>query len=124
MHELSIAEAIVAIACDHAAGRKVLKVEVRIGHLRQAVPSALSFAFDLVAEGTAVHGAELVLERVPAVGRCRACETQTELSGFPLECERCGGWELELLQGEELLVDALEIDEEELMTTGGMVHGH
>ena len=42
MHELSIAEAIVRIADTHAAGRRVMCVEVEIGHLRQVVPSALS----------------------------------------------------------------------------------
>ncbi|MGZ8697918.1 MAG: hydrogenase/urease maturation nickel metallochaperone HypA, partial [Gaiellaceae bacterium] len=38
MHELSIAEAIVTIAEEHARGRRVAKVELKIGHLRQVVP--------------------------------------------------------------------------------------
>ena len=38
MHELSIAEAVVEIAFRHAAGRKVSKVELKVGHLRQVVP--------------------------------------------------------------------------------------
>ena len=50
MHELSIAESIVRIADAHAAGRRVTKVEVKVGHLRQVVPSALEFAFELVAQ--------------------------------------------------------------------------
>jgi len=54
MHELAIAEAIVAIADRHARGRPVSRVEVAVGHLRQVVPSALEFAFGLVATGTAV----------------------------------------------------------------------
>ena len=122
MHELSIAEAIVRIADGHAAGRQVLKVELRVGHLRQVVPSALAFAFELVAEGTAVAGAELVMEEVPARGRCRACGAETQLDGFPLQCAACAGFDLELLQGEELLVDALEL-EDALTTTEGARHG-
>jgi hydrogenase nickel incorporation protein HypA/HybF len=112
MHELSLAESIVRIATRHAAGRPVAKVEVKVGHLRQVVPSALEFAFELVAHGTEVEGAELVLEEVPAAGRCRQCGTESELPGFPLRCGACGGLELELLRGEELLVDALELDVE------------
>ena len=41
MHELSIAQAIVAIVSRHARGRKVHRVELKVGHLRQVVPSAL-----------------------------------------------------------------------------------
>ena len=125
MHELSIAEAVVEIASRHSAGRRVSKVELKVGHLRQVVPSALEFAFELVTDGTPLEGAELVIEDVPAQGRCRACGGETEMRAFPLQCSRCGGFDLELQAGEELLVDALELQEEPLelveheTTTGG-----
>jgi hydrogenase nickel incorporation protein HypA/HybF len=122
MHELSIAEAIVAIAERHAAGREVARVEVKVGHLRQVVPSALDFAFGLVAAGTALDGAELVLETVPAEGRCRDCGAVGVLEDFPLQCWRCGGFALDVLRGEELLVDAIEL-EEALTTKGGTLDG-
>ncbi len=120
MHELSIADAIVRIAAQHARGRRVLTVEVRVGHLRQVVPSALEFAFELVAQGTPVEGAVLQLETVAVQARCRACGAQSELDGFPLSCPRCGALDVQIVSGEELLVDALELEDEELMTTGGI----
>jgi hydrogenase nickel incorporation protein HypA/HybF len=113
MHELSIAEAIVAIADRHAAGRRVSRVEVRVGHLRQVVPSALEFAFELVARDTAVEGAELVLDVVPARGRCRGCGGEGPLDAFPLTCRACGGWDVEVIAGEELHVESLDVEEEE-----------
>ena len=122
MHELSIAEAIVAIAERHAAGRRVARVEVKVGHLRQVVPSALEFAFGLVAAGTAVEGAELALETVPAEGRCMGCGAVSVLEDFPLQCSQCGCFALDVLRGEEMLVDALEL-EEVLVTKGGTVDG-
>jgi hydrogenase nickel incorporation protein HypA/HybF len=121
MHELSIAQAVVEIASRHAAGRTVHRVEVRVGHLRQVVPSALEFAFQLLSDGTVLDGAELVIEEVPARGICRRCETETTMSRFPLQCSSCGGLDLEIVAGEELLVDALEC--EEPMTTEGIAHG-
>jgi hydrogenase nickel incorporation protein HypA/HybF len=121
MHELSIAESVVAIARRHAGGRRVYKVELRVGYLRQVVPSALEFAFELLANGTELEGAELAIDEVPPCGRCRTCGTETTLPSFPLQCGSCGGLNLELLAGEELLVEALELEEE--TTTEGIAHG-
>ena len=121
MHELSIADAVVAIASRHAGGRRVARVELKVGHLRQVVPDALEFAFGLVADGTPVAGAELVIEVVPAAGACRACGIESELPGFPLLCAGCGSADLEVVRGEELLVDSLELEETDaaLTSTGG-----
>ena len=123
MHELSLAESVVRIATAHAAGRPVAKVELKVGHLRQVVPDALAFAVQLVSEGTPVAGAELVVEQVPAAGRCRRCGAESELEAFPLQCPVCAGLDLELVRGEELLVDALELEDEAATTNGGSRHG-
>ena len=121
MHELSIAESVVDIASRHAGGRRVYSVELKVGALRQVVPSALEFAFELLTNGTELEGAELLIEEVPARGRCRACGAETTMWSFPLQCGSCGGLDLSLLAGEELLVDALEMEEE--VTTEGIAHG-
>jgi hydrogenase nickel incorporation protein HypA/HybF len=109
MHELSIADSVLEIVSRHAQGRQVERVELKVGHLRQVVPSALAFAFELLARGTCAEGAELLIEDVPAAGRCRSCGGVTAIEGFPLQCSACRGLDLELLAGEELSVDALEL---------------
>jgi hydrogenase nickel incorporation protein HypA/HybF len=121
MHELSIADAIRAIAERHADGRGVRKVEVRIGHLRQVVPASLEFSWDLVTQGTALDGAELCIEYVPATAHCRACAAEAELEAFPPLCGACGSLDVEVQGGDELLVDALELEETEeaLARSGG-----
>jgi hydrogenase nickel incorporation protein HypA/HybF len=111
LHELSIAESVVQIASRHANGRRVTKVQMKVGYLRQVVPSALAFSFELVAEGTPVEGAELEMEEVPATGTCRECGAESQLGNFPLQCRACGGFNLEVLRGEELLVESLELEE-------------
>jgi hydrogenase nickel incorporation protein HypA/HybF len=121
MHELSIAQAIVAVADRHAAGRSVYAVDVKVGHLRQVVPSALELAFELVTKETCLDGAELRIEAVAAAGRCLACGADTVLEGFPLTCAACGGLDVEVTAGEELLVDSLEL-EETMTTIGGTRH--
>jgi len=113
VHELAIAGHVVDIAARHAGGRRVTKVYLKVGHLRQVVPSALSFSFDLVTQGTSVEGAELVLEQVPAAGLCRKCGAESRLEAFPLLCEACGGSDLQITQGEDLYVESLEMEERE-----------
>jgi hydrogenase nickel incorporation protein HypA/HybF len=112
VHELAIADAIVQIAAAHARGRRVARVELRVGHLRQVVPSALEFSFELAAQGTPVEGAELALETVPARVACARCGSHSEPESFPLACGRCGSLEVEVVAGEELVVDALELSDE------------
>jgi hydrogenase nickel incorporation protein HypA/HybF len=122
MHELSIAQSIVAVAERHAAGRTVTAVEVKVGHIRQVVPSALEFAFELSTKETCLEGAALRIEEVPAAGRCRACRAESVFEQFPLACSACGGLDVEITAGEELLLDSLEL-EETMTTTGGVRHG-
>jgi hydrogenase nickel incorporation protein HypA/HybF len=119
MHELSIAEGVVEVAARHARGRRVALVELKVGHLRQVVPSALEFAFELVAQGTPVEGARLVVEHVPARVACRACSAEGEVGGFPLACPGCGGLDVDVVGGEELLVDSLELEEALAANSGG-----
>jgi hydrogenase nickel incorporation protein HypA/HybF len=111
MHELSIADAVFEVASRHADGRRVTRVELRVGHLRQVVPEALEFAWHLVTQGTQLDGAELTIEEVPAMVRCRSCGAETQLAGFPAHCAPCGGLDVDVTGGEELLVDALEVEE-------------
>jgi hydrogenase nickel incorporation protein HypA/HybF len=115
MHELGIAEAIVAIAEEHAGGRHVEKIELKIGHLRQVVPDALTFAFELVAQGTSVEGAILVIEDVPVRIVCRGCARDSRVTEFPFACPNCGSFDINVVTGDELLVDSLEIVNEQPM---------
>lgn len=111
MHELSLASSIADIAHRHARGRKVTRVEVAIGYLRQAVPSALTFGFELVTMGTPLEGAKLHVRQVPVRGRCRLCGEEVEPEAWPLACPVCSSFELEIVGGEELYVEALEVEE-------------
>jgi hydrogenase nickel incorporation protein HypA/HybF len=111
VHELSIADAVVTIAREHARGRRVSAVDVRIGRLRQVVPDALEFAFELVAAGTEVEGAELRVEHVPVRVRCARCAAESEAPEFPLACAECGSVDVEVVAGEELQVESLELEE-------------
>jgi hydrogenase nickel incorporation protein HypA/HybF len=112
VHELSIADAILQTTARCAGGRRVARIELKVGHLRQIVPSALEFGFALVAEGTLAEGAELNIETVPARVSCRRCAAESVVSAFPLGCRSCNSLQVEVIAGDELFVDALELEDE------------
>ena len=123
MHELSLASSIADIAHRHARGRKVTRVEVAVGHLRQAIPSALSFGFELVTMGTSLEGAQLKVREVPVRGRCRHCGEEVEPDAWPLPCPVCSSFELEISGGEELFVEALEVEDDGLVGAAEILEG-
>jgi hydrogenase nickel incorporation protein HypA/HybF len=117
MHELSVSSAVVDTAVKHAAGRKVLLVSVRLGHLRQVIPDSLAFYFDLVARDTVCEGARLEYEIVPAVLRCGPCAHEWTVTEPAFRCPQCDGAQVVAVSGEELEVASIEVEEEDAACT-------
>lgn len=109
MHELSICNAIASTAVTHAEGRTVAQVNVQIGHLRQVVPDALQFSWEVVSSTRDLEDAELVIEEVPAVVECLDCGATTTLEVPILACGACQGFDVKLVSGEELLVVSIDL---------------
>ena len=117
MHELSVSSAVVGTVVRHAAGRRVTGVHLRLGRLRQVVPDSLEFFFELVSRDTVCEGATLTHEVVPARLRCVPCAVEWEIDVPAFRCEACGGAEVEVLSGEELEVESIEVEEERAACT-------
>jgi hydrogenase nickel incorporation protein HypA/HybF len=113
VHEYAIAEGVIAVATHHAAGRRVAAIDLRVGHLRQVVRSALEFAFEIASQGTPAEGAELRLTAVAPVVLCGVCGRETEALELPLACRECGGFDVAVLAGEELEVESIEVFNDE-----------
>ena len=108
MHELALAQAIADTVALHADGRRVDRVEVRIGHLRQVVPDSLQFSWELLVDGTELTGCALDIDHVPAVLECRACAGTTTLDLPILVCADCGSTNVALVSGEEFLITSID----------------
>lgn len=109
MHELSLCGAIIDTATAHAAERRVTRIDVRIGHLRQVVPETLRFCWSMRTEGTAFDGCELAVTHVPAEVVCRGCGASTTLEHPVLRCGDCGGVDVDLVAGEEFLIESIDL---------------
>jgi hydrogenase nickel incorporation protein HypA/HybF len=108
-------EAIARKVADRAAGRTVTRVVVRIGHLRQVVPEAMAFSWEMLVTATVLDGAELEIEHVPATVWCKACETTTTLEVPMLACGTCGSDDTELRSGDELILVSFETTDQPAM---------
>jgi hydrogenase nickel incorporation protein HypA/HybF len=117
MHELSIATAVVETALRHAAGREVTRVTVRTGALRQVVPEPLRFYFEIVARDTGCARARLDIVEVPARLRCERCEREWEPLFPAFRCPDCASAHVDVLGGQELEVEYIEVEEREPLCT-------
>ncbi len=111
MHELGITENIVAIAVEYAEGLTVKQVTLEIGQLSAVMPDAIRFCFDVCCRDTVLAGATLEIIEVPGLARCRHCGTEMPLTQLWGICDRCGSVELEIIQGEELKIKEMEVEE-------------
>lgn len=113
MHELSIALAIVDIAEEEAErrGGRVAAVHLKLGRLSGVVEEALRSAYEMAREGTSLAESKLVIEAVPLVVHCSACDADgMPRSMLTLCCPTCGKPAEQVISGRELEVYALEIE--------------
>lgn len=112
MHELAVAQEILALVQRHVPGDQaslVRAVRVRIGDLAGVVPDSLEFCFSAVVAGTAWQGAALVMTRVPAEACCMDCTAVFPTQAPGAGCPSCGGGEVRMVRGQELHVDAVDL---------------
>ncbi len=114
MHELSIAMDIVEAAIDEASQRnvQVSAVHLRLGALSGVVKDALLFSYEVACQDTPLQGSLLLIEEVPVAVFCPQCKDRRVLESVQsFTCPECGSPAGEVLQGKELEVFALEVEE-------------
>jgi len=114
MHELSIAMGIVEVAADEAKQRnvRVSAVHLRLGALSGVVKDALLFSYEVACHDTPLQGSRLLIEEIPAAVFCPQCKDKRVLDSVQsFTCPQCGALAGEVLQGKELEVFALEVEE-------------
>lgn len=113
MHELSVAQALVEQVTDLARQHGAVGVHlirVRIGPLAGIVGDLLATAFPLAAAGTPAERAHLEWLDAPIRVRCRTCGAETEARPNKLVCGACGDWQTQVVSGDELILETVELD--------------
>lgn len=113
MHEMGVAQQMADIVLSSIPGDienpRVRKINLKIGRLAAVVEDSLTFCFDVIAKDTPLEGAELIIEHVPVLVRCRDCRHQWEVTGAVFECPNCHDGAVDLLSGRELEIISLEL---------------
>lgn len=114
MHELGIAQNIIEIVNDQTKNfpdRKIKTVFVKIGKLTNVLNDSLLFGYDALIQSTPLAGSKLTIETVPAKIRCEDCGSETVIQDLAFCCERCQSASVKLVNGMELTVSEIEIED-------------
>jgi hydrogenase nickel incorporation protein HypA/HybF len=108
---MAYAEGILGVALDVSDGAHVRRIELRMGALHGIVLDSLQFCFQLAAQDTPAADAQLAMTTIPVRVRCRACDRESQVGLPPFACGACGAFDVAVVAGEEVQVDAVEVDE-------------
>ncbi len=108
MHELGLCTSIVEAIERRAGERSVAHVRVRVGRLLHVHPEAFDQSFAVAAMGTVAESAATELVLLPVQARCCSCDTVWACNEMPLACSECGSVDIELVGGDELVLESIE----------------
>ncbi len=107
---------ILDIALEHAAqynAKKITKINLEIGELSGILPEWMQSYFNFVSEGTIAEKAEIVIDWIPALIKCKSCgkKFQVNKENPQLICSECSdNSHIEILSGREYTIKSIEVD--------------
>ena len=112
MHEYSIVQSLLD-QCEQNTkannATKVTKVVVKIGVMSGVEPDLLKTAFDTFKEGMMCEDCEYIQHIQKIKIKCLDCNTISELEKNEYSCPKCQSVELDVIDGEDLMLMQLEL---------------
>ncbi|MCM2474431.1 hydrogenase maturation nickel metallochaperone HypA [Rhizobium sp. CG5] len=112
MHEMSLMESVVEIACETARANSasaIRSIRLDVGVLSHVNPEALSFCYDAIRRGTMAQDAALEINRIAGEGWCLDCGKTVELTERFGACPDCGNHRVQMTAGDELKIRDMEV---------------
>jgi len=113
MHEMSLANDILAIADEAAEGagaKHVLRVRVGVGWLLQVEEQSLAFYLEAMRRDyPRLAGSAFDLETEPVRVRCQACGSETVQEDWCFLCSACRSTDVRVVAGDRLEVRDMEV---------------
>jgi len=95
---------------DKAGAKKVGRINLVVGEISGFVDRSVQIYFDSLSKGTIAEQAQLSFKTVPVTGRCRDCDKTFELKELNWTCPSCLHSNVQLVGGNELFVESIEVD--------------
>ncbi len=112
MHEYSISKNIMDTLIElkkKYPDKIITKVTIVAGKFQQIVPESLFFYLDILKKDTEFLNTEFVFKENPIKIRCNKCNKISEIEEFNILCPVCGSTEIQILSGNELQIESIEI---------------
>ncbi len=114
MHETVVAQNLLDTILQEARQQegKPVSAKVSCGQLNAVNDEALTFAFEVIAQGTPCEGMQLQIEHKPIQARCKACSAVYTIDVADVRCPHCGREDFELLPDAPLLLEEIAFEKE------------
>jgi len=112
MHELSVTENILNIACQHAEqaqAKKVTDIYLVIGQLSSIVDDSVQFYWDIISKDSLCEQSKLHFCRIPAELRCLDCNNTYILENDLIPCPACNSTNVKVIKGNEFHLESIDI---------------
>ncbi len=112
MHEMSLCENVLLTLEQQAKTqnfKKITAVWLEIGALSGVEPEAMRFCFDVVVQDSLAQGAKLEIINVDGQAWCMQCCQNVAIRQRYDECPVCGGFQLQVNDGEQMRIKELEV---------------
>jgi hydrogenase nickel incorporation protein HypA/HybF len=112
MHEMAVTMSMLDLVLEEAAkagAGRVTKVNLVLGAMTGVVDRCVETNFELLSKSTPAEGAVLAFRNVPSQARCRRCGHVFPPADL-WACPRCQSAEFELIAGDELYVESIEVN--------------
>jgi hydrogenase nickel incorporation protein HypA/HybF len=114
MHEFSLASEVINLVRHEADKRNALAVNeitIEVGSLSGVEADAFESALKLLAEGSLLGKADLIIHRVNGKGLCKACQLVFDMTQRMDSCPVCSSFPSEIKGGNEFRVISMLIEE-------------
>jgi len=113
MHELAVTQSMVNLVLEEARkgnARKVKKINLVLGELSGVVGDCVQFYFGLMSKDTIAEGATISFSTVLTQAKCRQCDKVFEVKESDWVCPECHSVGVDLVAGNELFVESIEVE--------------
>jgi len=120
MHEISLCrgllQQVIQISDEHQAS-VIKSIQLKIGPLSGVEVELLKRSFPLVSQGTAAQDATLEITIMPVTVQCNECKTKSDITGMELSCPHCDSASTTLLNGDEMTLENVVLEQHEVKVT-------